>query len=65
VCTHPDAQGRGLARALVSLVVRRQLARGETPFLHVMSDNPIAHGLDRRMGFTDWKESVVRVVAPV
>ena len=38
VCTHPDQQGRGLARRLTELVVRRELARGETPFLHVVVD---------------------------
>jgi predicted GNAT family acetyltransferase len=42
----------------------RQLARGETPFLHVMSANRHAHDLYLRMGFCDWCETVVRVVAP-
>jgi predicted GNAT family acetyltransferase len=37
VCTRPGYQGRGLARRLMLKLVRRQLARGETPFLHVMS----------------------------
>lgn len=65
VCTHPGHQGRGCARRLVLKLVRRQLCRGETPFLHVMRGNAGAHGLYQRMGFKDWKESVVRVVAPV
>src|SRR5688500_13603781 len=30
ICTHPEAQGRGLARRLTALVVPRELARGET-----------------------------------
>lgn len=64
VCTDPGAQGRGLARALVLKLVRRQLARGEKPFLHVMSDNARAIGLYERMGFRTYRESVVRVVAP-
>jgi ribosomal protein S18 acetylase RimI-like enzyme len=64
VCTHPDFQGRGLARRLMLKLLRRQMRRGETPFLHVMHDNPGAHGLYQRMGFTDIMESVVRVVAP-
>jgi ribosomal protein S18 acetylase RimI-like enzyme len=63
VCTHPDFQGRGLARRLVARLVRRQLARGETPFLHVMRDNAGAHGLYLRMGFRDHAEPVVRVLA--
>ena len=63
VCTHPDFQGRGLARRLVARLVRRQLARGETPFLHVMRDNAGAHELYLRMGFRDHAEPVVRVLA--
>lgn len=64
VCTHPDAQGRGLARRLMLALIRRQLARGETPFLHVMRDNEGARRLYQRMGFVEYRESVVRVVVP-
>jgi GNAT superfamily N-acetyltransferase len=63
VCTHPDFQGRGHARRLVDKLVSRQLARGETPFLHVMSANATGHGLYQRMGFADYREAVVRVVS--
>jgi ribosomal protein S18 acetylase RimI-like enzyme len=63
VCTHPDYQGRGLARSLTLKLVRRMLERGETPFLHVMSTNATAHGLYLKMGFRDWCETPVRVVA--
>ena len=63
VCTHPDHQGRGHARRLVLHSIRRQLQRGEQPFLHVMRANAGAHGLYERMGFRDHAESVVRVVA--
>lgn len=63
VCTHPDFQGRGLARKLMVKLIRRQLQRNETPFLHVMRDNTSAHGLYARMGFRDYRESVVRVVS--
>lgn len=62
ICTHPQAQGRGLARRLTVKLVRRQLLRGETPFLHVMRSNEGARALYRRMGFVDIRESVVRVV---
>jgi GNAT superfamily N-acetyltransferase len=64
VCTHPDHQGRGYARRLMLKLIRRQLLRGETPFLHVMRANEAAHGLYLRMGFRDYCETVVRVVTP-
>jgi ribosomal protein S18 acetylase RimI-like enzyme len=63
VCTHPDHQGRGLARRLMLKLVRRQMQRGETPFLHVMRENDAAHRLYERMGFRDYREAVVRVVS--
>jgi GNAT superfamily N-acetyltransferase len=63
VCTHPHYQGHGYARRLMSKLVRRQLARGETPFLHVMRANDAAHQLYLRMGFENYREVVVRVVA--
>ena len=62
VCTHPDYQGRGLARRLMRKLVRRQMLRGETPFLHVMRDNGGARALYERMGFRNYRESVVRLV---
>ena len=64
VCTHPDQQGRGHARRLMLKLVFRQMGRGKTPFLHVMSDNAGARALYERMGFCNYKESVVRVIAP-
>ncbi len=63
VCTHPDYQGRGLARTLIQALVRRQLARRETPFLHVMSSATTAHKLYQRVGFRDYSEAVVRVIS--
>jgi GNAT superfamily N-acetyltransferase len=63
VCTHPDFQGRGLAQRLMLKLVRRQLQRDETPFLHVMRDNEVARKLYARMGFRDYRESVVRVLS--
>jgi ribosomal protein S18 acetylase RimI-like enzyme len=62
VCTHPDYQGRGLARRLTLKLVHRELLRGETPFLHVVSGNTGAIGLYRKMGFRTYCETPVRVV---
>jgi GNAT superfamily N-acetyltransferase len=63
VCTHPDFQGRGLARRLMRKLVRRQMLRGETPFLHVMRNNDTARALYERMGFRVHRESPVRVIS--
>jgi GNAT superfamily N-acetyltransferase len=63
VCTHPDFQRRGFARQLVFKLIRRQVQRGETPFLRVLGGNVGAHGLYQRMGFRDYRESVARVVS--
>lgn len=65
VCTHPDFQGRGFARRLMLKLVRRQMQRGETPFLHVMSANAGARGLYERIGFRSHREVVVRVISRV
>jgi ribosomal protein S18 acetylase RimI-like enzyme len=62
VCTHPGHQGRGLARRLSLQVLRLQMQRGQLPFLHVISSNATAHALYEKMGFRDYKETVVRVV---
>jgi len=62
VCTHPDYQGRGLARRLMHQVIREQLQAKEIPFLHVMSSNTAAHALYLRMGFCDYCETAVRVI---
>ena len=62
VCTHPDFQGRGLARRLTAALIRRQLARGEIPFLHVMADNDAARLLYERMGFVTRCETLLRIV---
>jgi ribosomal protein S18 acetylase RimI-like enzyme len=64
VCTHPDYQGRGLARRLMVRLIRRELQRGEIPVLHVMCENQTAHRLYERMGFRDHRVSVVRVISP-
>jgi GNAT superfamily N-acetyltransferase len=63
VCTHPDFQGRELARGLVLHLICRELQRDQTPFLHVMRDNVHARGLYERMGFRHHREVALRVVS--
>jgi predicted GNAT family acetyltransferase len=43
--------------------VRRELLRGETPLLHVMSANVGARALYARIGFREVSEVSVRVVS--
>jgi predicted GNAT family acetyltransferase len=62
VCTHPEFQGRGFARRLMKKLIRLELQRGELPVLHVMRSNAIAHGLYKKMGFRDYKETILRVL---
>jgi GNAT superfamily N-acetyltransferase len=50
VCTHPNFRGRGYGNALMSVVISGILNRGETPFLHVKTDNP-ALALYKKLGF--------------
>ncbi len=63
VCTHPDFQGRGFARRLMIKLIRRQMQRNEIPFLRVRRDNSSARRLYQRMGFRDYRESVIRIVS--
>ncbi len=51
ICTHPDHTGRGLGAALTRAQLRRILAAGEQPFLHVRGDNTRAIALYERLGF--------------
>jgi len=62
VATHPDHQGKGLAGRLMKMLIRRQLSRGEVPFLHVMCENHTARSLYRKLGFVDAMEIPVRVI---
>jgi predicted GNAT family acetyltransferase len=62
ICTRPDHQGKGLAGQLTLKLVHRQLQRGKTPFLHVMSHNTAARALYVKLGFRAYLETVVRVV---
>jgi|SRR5687768_9494671 GNAT superfamily N-acetyltransferase len=65
ICTHPDFQGRGLARKLTLKLVRRHLQRGLRTYLHVMTHNTGARRLYAKMGFRDYLETTVRVIKRV
>lgn len=63
VCTHPDARGRGLARALSAHIAARIAARGDTPYLHAYASNTPAIRLYESLGFRLRREVEVAVVA--
>jgi predicted GNAT family acetyltransferase len=46
-----------------NILVRRQLQRAETPFLHVMHDNVHAQRIYAGMGFRLHRRTPVRVVS--
>jgi hypothetical protein len=50
VCTHPDFQGRGFAKALVAYQAARIHGEGRTPFLHVKTENG-AKAVYEKLGF--------------
>jgi ribosomal protein S18 acetylase RimI-like enzyme len=51
ICTQPEAQGRGYARALIGRVVNRMLRADQTPYLHVESSNARAIKVYLSLGF--------------
>jgi predicted GNAT family acetyltransferase len=51
VCTHPRYQGRGYGTLLMSALISRIKLRGETPFLHVRTENTAAVRLYEKLGF--------------
>jgi predicted GNAT family acetyltransferase len=51
VCTDADHRGRGLASQLVRALARAIRARGETPFLHLTTENEAAHRVYGALGF--------------
>lgn len=62
VCVHPDARGRGLARALSAAVLAAIAARGERAFLHAWRSNIAAIRLYESLGFTQRAEVQVAVL---
>ncbi|REG50566.1 putative GNAT family acetyltransferase [Paraburkholderia sp. BL6669N2] len=51
VCVDENYRGRGLAGRLIKVLRREIEQRGDTPFLHVFSNNTSAIGLYERLGF--------------
>lgn len=65
VCTHPDFQGRGLAR-LLSLFVSRQIQQeGDLPYLHAYATNDRAIALYEAIGFRVRATLNMAIVQPV
>ncbi len=62
VCTHPDYRHRGYSSALVRALTRSILERGETPFLHIYSDNSAAGSLYEHLGFSHRRTLTVTVL---
>lgn len=52
VCVAPQCRGRGIAAALIGRLAASMLARGDTPFLHVVRENTSAIALYERLGFS-------------
>lgn len=53
VCTHPDFQGRGLARGLLAMLGNDILAAARRPFLHVSQANTRAKDVYLRTGYVE------------
>lgn len=51
VCTHPDARGRGYARALTATVAGHVRTNGKTPILHLFAANQPALRVYQGLGF--------------
>jgi predicted GNAT family acetyltransferase len=67
VCTHPDYQGRGYARALVHAVAKRRIDRGSIPLLHVKADNIAGIRTYQSIGFAIRRQfyfSLLRRLSP-
>ena len=64
VCTHPDAQGRGLAAEASRRVAAAILAGDARPFLHAYPDNAPAVGLYEALGFRHRARLILTVLSP-
>lgn len=59
VCTHPDHLGKGYAAVVIREQIRRIIANGKIPFLHVRNDNISAIKLYEKLGFVTRKELTI------
>jgi GNAT superfamily N-acetyltransferase len=64
VCTRPESRGRGYASSLVSILIRKIVERGETPFLHVRTENVQAMRVYETLGFKTRRIMNIAVVKP-
>jgi ribosomal protein S18 acetylase RimI-like enzyme len=62
VCTHPDLQGRGYARMLVSQLVADIHDEGLTPFLHLEETNQRAQAIYAGLGFVERRRLPLLVI---
>jgi len=62
VCVDAAFRGQGLAAGLMKLLGSAIRARGETPFLHVLTTNLNAIALYRALGFVDRREMHITVL---
>ncbi|MBC7998540.1 MAG: GNAT family N-acetyltransferase [Leptolyngbya sp.] len=64
VCTHPDYQGKGYARALVYAVACMIRQRGNKPLLHVRADNEAAIRSYQAIGFATTRILLFSIIKP-
>ncbi|WP_321913403.1 GNAT family N-acetyltransferase [Paraburkholderia sp. J11-2] len=62
VCVDAAFRGQGLATGLMKLLVASICARGETPFLHVLTSNHGAIAIYRALGFGERREMHLTVL---
>ena len=65
VCCHPDFRGRGWPTTLMREVSRAIVARGETPFLHVLAENTPAIALYEKLGLRERLHSTLLILRRV
>lgn len=62
VCCHPEWRGQGLAADMMRLLSQGIVARGETPFLHVLAENESAIRLYEKLGLRTRMQSRLTIL---